>query len=86
MWGHDGIDRAIKVCFAAFAPVRLLMKPLIDGCAWTSLSRSRCLLRDSFTFIYISICQTGDRDYAGIVILWPFRDSCECIAGYMSST
>ncbi len=34
--GHDGIDRTIKVCFAAIAPVLLL----IDGLVLSSLLRS----------------------------------------------
>ncbi len=38
--GHDGIDRTFKVCFAAVSPELLLMRPLIDGPAWTSLVRS----------------------------------------------
>lgn len=38
--GHDGIDRTIKVCFAAIALVLLLMRLLIDGTMCTSLVRS----------------------------------------------
>lgn len=37
---HDGTDSTIKVCFAAFAPALLLMRPLIDGPAWTGVLRS----------------------------------------------
>lgn len=29
--GYDGTDRTIKVCFAAIAPVLLLLRLLIDG-------------------------------------------------------
>lgn len=37
---HDGIDRAIKLCFAATAAGLILMRLLIDGPAWTRLARS----------------------------------------------
>jgi len=71
--GHDGTDRTIKVCFAAIAPVLLLMRLLIDD-------EVRFLGWDSFTFIYISIYQTGDWDYVGIDISLLFRVLCECVA------
>lgn len=83
MPGIDGIDRTIKVCFPDITPVRLLMRWLIDGPVWTSLSRSGFwdeIHLPSFTY---QSTWTGEWDYVGIVISLLFRVPCECIAGYL---
>lgn len=41
MPGIDGIDRTIRLCSPDIAPVRLLMRLLIDGSLWTSLVEAR---------------------------------------------
>lgn len=41
MPGIDGIDRTIRICSPDIAPVRLLMRLLIDGSLWTSLGEAR---------------------------------------------